>query len=146
MYGVVRYLHYKRRIYMPESEQITEVRETSEQPNGTQVQRQNIRRSTQTSGVVVAQRFVWFVVGIIDALIAIRFVLLLLGANQSAGFVDFIYGVTNVLVAPFVGIFGQPTFGSFVFDWSSILAVIVYSLIALGIVKLITLTRPQDEI
>jgi len=131
---------------MPESEQITEVRETSEQPNGTQVQRQNIRRSTQTSGVVVAQRFVWFVVGIIDALIAIRFVLLLLGANQSAGFVDFIYGVTNVLVAPFVGIFGQPTFGSFVFDWSSILAVIVYSLIALGIVKLITLTRPQDEI
>jgi hypothetical protein len=146
MYGVVRYLHYKRRIYMPESEQITEVRETSEQPNGTQVQRQNIRRSTQTSGVVVAQRFVWFVVGIIDALIAIRFVLLLLGANQSAGFVDFIYGITNVLVAPFVGIFGQPTFGSFVFDWSSILAVIVYSLIALGIVKLITLTRPQDEI
>ena len=131
---------------MPESEQITEVRETSEQPNGTQVQRQNIRRSTETSGVVVAQRFVWFVVGIIDALIAIRFVLLLLGANQSAGFVDFIYGVTNVLVAPFVGIFGQPTFGSFVFDWSSILAVIVYSLIALGIVKLITLTRPQDEI
>jgi hypothetical protein len=131
---------------MPESEQITEVRETSAQPDGTQVQRQNISRSTQVSGVVTAQRIVWFIVGIINVLIAIRFALLLLGANQSAGFVDFIYGITSVLVAPFVGIFGQPSYGEFVFDWSSLLAIAVYSLIAWGIVKLITLSRPREEI
>jgi hypothetical protein len=131
---------------MPESEQITEVRETSAQPDGTQVQRQNISRSTQVSGVVTAQRIVWFIVGIINVLIAIRFALLLLGANQSAGFVDFIYGITSVLVAPFVGIFGQPSYGEFVFDWSSLLAIAVYSLIAWGIVKLLTLSRPREEI
>jgi len=131
---------------MPESEQITEVRETSAQPDGTQVQRQNISRSTQVSGVVTAQRIVWFIVGIINVLIAIRFALLLLGANQSAGFVDFIYGITSVLVAPFAGIFGQPSYGEFVFDWSSLLAIAVYSLIAWGIVKLLTLSRPREEI
>ena len=131
---------------MTETEQTTEVRETIAQPNGARVQRHNVSRTTTTSGVVIAQRLVWFIVGVIDALIAIRFILLLLGANQSAGFVDFIYGLTAVFVAPFVGIFGQPTYGSFVFEWSSILAIVVYSLIALGIAKLITLTRPQEEI
>lgn len=131
---------------MTETEQTTEVHETSTLPNGAQVTRQNISQTTQVSGLVILQRFIWFIVGIIDVLIAIRFVLLLLGANQSAGFVNFIYSITNVLVAPFVGIFGQPTLGQFTFEWSSILAVIVYSLIAWGIVKLLTLTRPHEEI
>jgi hypothetical protein len=115
---------------MTETEQTTEVHETT----------------TQTSGIVIAQRFIWFIVGVIDVLIAIRFILLLLGANQSAGFVDFIYGITGVLVAPFVGIFGEPAYGHFVFEWSSVLAVAIYSLIAWGIVKLITLTRPHEEV
>ncbi|MDB5179610.1 MAG: Membrane protein involved in colicin uptake [Candidatus Saccharibacteria bacterium] len=131
---------------MSEVEQTTEVHETTTDPNGVQVRRQNVSRTTQPSGVVVAQRFIWFIAGVIDALIAIRFVLLLLGANQSAGFVDFIYGISSVLVAPFVGIFGEPIYGRFLFEWSSVLAIIVYSLIAWGIVRLITLTRPQEEI
>lgn len=107
---------------------------------------QTTTRSAQTPGVVVFQRIVWFIVGVINALIAIRFVLLLLGANRSAGFVDFIYGVTSVLVAPFTGIFGEPTYGKFMFDISSLLAIIIYSLIALGIVKLVTLSRPHQEV
>jgi hypothetical protein len=131
---------------MPETQETTEVRETSAQPGGAQVQRSSVSQTTRLSGVGVAQRIVWFIVGVIDALIAIRFILLLLGANRDAGFVDFIYGITGGLVAPFTGIFGQPTFGSFMFDWSSVLAVIVYTLIAWGVVKLITLTRPREEI
>jgi len=131
---------------MTETEQTTEVHETTTQPNGLNVQRHDVTRTSQLSGISVAQRIIWFIVGVIDVLIAIRFVLLLLGANQSAGFVDFIYGITGVLVAPFVGIFGEPVYGKFVFEWSSVLAVVVYSLIAWGIVKLITLTRPRDEI
>ena len=131
---------------MTETEQTTEVQQTTTQPNGARVERHNVSRSTQTSGVVVAQRVIWFVVGIINVLIAIRFVLLLLGANQNTGFVDFIYGITEVFVAPFTGIFGQPTFGQFMFDWSSILAIAVYSLVAWGLAKLITLTRPREEI
>ena len=131
---------------MTETEQTTEVQENTTRANGVQVKRRDVSQRTQVSGVVVAQRFIWFIVGIINALIAIRFVLLLLGANQSAGFVDFIYSVTGLLVAPFVGIFGQPVYGQFVFDWASLLAILVYSLIALGLTKLITLTRPREEV
>lgn len=131
---------------MTETEQTTEVRETIAVPDGVQVQRSNVSKTNQTSGIVIAQRVIWFIVGVIDVLIAIRFILLLLGANQSAGFVDFIYGITGIFVAPFVGIFGEPVFGRFLFEWSSILAIVVYSLIAWGIVKLVTLTRPHEEI
>jgi len=131
---------------MTETEQTTEVHETTVQPNGAEVRQQSVSRSTQISGIVIAQRIIWFIVGVINALIAIRFVLLLLGANQSAGFVDFIYGITGGLVAPFVGIFGQPTYGQFMFDWSSVLAIAVYTLVAWGIVKLLTLTRPHEEV
>jgi len=131
---------------MTETEQTTEVNETTTQPNGAEVQNRSVSRSTQLSGIAIVQRIIWFIVGVIDVLIAIRFALLLLGANQSAGFVDFIYGITGIFVAPFVGIFGEPTYGKFMFEWSSLLAIAVYTLIAWGIVKLLTLTRPQDEI
>ena len=131
---------------MTETEQTTEVNETTTQPNGAEVQNRSVSRSTQLSGIAIVQRIIWFIVGVIDVLIAIRFALLLLGANQSAGFVDFIYGITSIFVAPFVGIFGEPTYGQFMFEWSSLLAIAVYTLIAWGAVKLITLTRPRDEI
>ena len=131
---------------MPEIEQTTEVRETTARPDGRQVERQSVQHTGQASGTTILTRFVWFVVGVINTLIAIRFVLLLLGANQSSGFVDFIYAVTSALVAPFTGIFGEPVFGSFVFEWSSLLAIAVYSLIAWGIAKLLTLTKPRQTI
>ncbi len=131
---------------MTETEQTTEVHEATTQADGTQVERHNVSRTSTTSGIVLAQRVIWFIVGVIDVFLAIRFVLLLLGANQGAGFVDFIYGLTGIFVAPFVGIFGAPTYGQYMFEWSSLLAVIVYTLVAWGIVKLITLARPQEEI
>jgi hypothetical protein len=131
---------------MPEVEQTTEVRESTTRPDGLQVNRQQVSRTAHTSGVIIAQRFVWFIAGVINTIIAIRFILLLLGANQSAGFVDFIYGLSSIFVAPFIGILGQPVYGTFVFEWSSLLAIAVYSLIAWGIAKMITLTRPSEEI
>jgi hypothetical protein len=146
-FKVVKYIHITKGVHsMAETEQTTEVRETTTQPNGTQVQRQNVSRSAQTSGVVIAQRLIWFIVGVINVIIAIRFVLLLLGANQSAGFVDFIYGLSSVFVAPFAGILGEPAYGTFVFEWSSLLAIAIYSLIAWGLARLLTISRPREEV
>jgi hypothetical protein len=51
-------------------------------------------------------RFIWFIVGIMVVLLAIRFVLLLAGADPGAGFAQLIYGLTNWMVAPFAGLFG----------------------------------------
>lgn len=90
---------------------------------------------------IVARRIVYYIGGAIMALIALRFVFLLLGANRGSGFVDFIYGLSSLFVAPFVGIFGEPTFGVSYVETSSIVAIIVYALLTVGIGKLFTLNR-----
>lgn len=131
---------------MQDDMQETEVRETTVQDGNTTVQRQTVARNSQVSTVVVAQRVVWFIVGLVNVIVALRFVFLLLGANKGAGFTDFIYSVSAPFVAPFVGIFGEPVYGESVFEVSSLLAIVIYILIGWGIAKLITLARPQDEL
>ena len=131
---------------MQEDMQETEVRETTTQDGNTTVRKQAVGRTEHTPAVVTVQRVIWFIAGLISTIIALRFVLLLLGANQGAAFTDFIYGVSAPFVAPFVGIFGEPAYGSSVFEISSILAIAIYLLVAWGIAKLVTLNRPQDEV
>jgi len=45
-------------------------------------------------------------VGLIETVLLIRFLLKALGANADAGFAQVVYGITGVLVAPFGGLFG----------------------------------------
>ncbi len=116
---------------MDHEEKVTEVREV----RGTSA----VPEEKVGSTVLVA-RIIYFIFGIIIALIALRFVLLLLGANQGSPFVDFIYGVSGLFVAPFYGIFNNtPTFGASVLDVSSIVAILIYALICWGLVALVTL-------
>jgi hypothetical protein len=95
----------------------------------------------RAAGVDWAIRFVWFIVGLMAALIAIRFVLLLAGANESAGFAQLIYGLTGWMVAPFAGLFGANitypgAAGTGVFEPGSLVAIVVYVLVGWGITKL----------
>lgn len=55
---------------------------------------------------------IWLATGALDVLLAIRFLLRVLGALIGAGFVQFIYSVTAPLVAPFQGIFNVGARGS----------------------------------
>lgn len=129
---------------MQEDQQTTEVRQTNEQVGNTNVQRETVARRSNVPGAVVARRIVYYVGGVIIALIALRFVFLLLGANQGSAFVDFIYGLSGVFVAPFNGIFGEPTFGVSYFETSSLVAIIIYALLTIGIGKLLTLGQPRS--
>ncbi|HEY1085766.1 MAG TPA: hypothetical protein VGE34_03520 [Candidatus Saccharimonadales bacterium] len=131
---------------MQEEEQTTEVRTTDEQVGGTNVQRETVRRSTPMSGVVIMQRVVWFIAGVFIVMLALRVLLLLLAANQGNFFVDFVYAVGGFLAAPFSGIFGSPTYGKFFFDTASVVGIVVYALVAWGLTKLVTLTRPREEV
>lgn len=86
----------------------------------------------------IARRVVYYILGVIEVLLAFRFVFKLLGANPNSGFVSFIYSVTQVFLAPFDAIFTPattPEFGTIV-ELNTITAMIVYALIAWGIVKL----------
>ena len=87
---------------------------------------------------------IWWVVGFIDTLIAIRFLLKLFGANP-APFVRFIYDVTWPLVAPFHGIFNTNQVGRTVLEPESLVAIAIYTLIGWGIVSLIRIiSRPRS--
>jgi hypothetical protein len=89
-------------------------------------------------------RVVWFVFGVIEVLIGIRFILELLGANSQAGFVRVIYGVTQVFMAPFIAIFSsQRVSPGATVEWSALVAIVVYALVAWGIVALIHAVNPR---
>ena len=79
---------------------------------------------------------IYVLFGLIEALIAIRVVLRALGANPSAGFAQFIYGVTAPLLAPFVGLFADPQVGDGVIELHALTALFVYALLAWLIGKL----------
>lgn len=93
-------------------------------------------------------RLVYYIFGIIVAFIALRFILLMLGANEGNAFVDLVYGISGIFVAPFYGMFNNtPQFGASVIDISSIVAIIVYALIAWAIGSLLTLgSRSRTEV
>lgn len=93
--------------------------------------------SSSTKTLYRGTQFVWYVLGIIEVLLAFRFVLKLLGVNSAAGFTSFIYGTTYAFAAPFLSVFksSQIVTGS-VFEWTTLLAMIVYWIIGSGIIKL----------
>lgn len=96
-----------------------------------------------------ARRVVYYILGILEALFAFRLVFKLLGANPDSGFVSFIYAVSHVFLAPFITIFRSPTTQGIetraVLEPSTIIGMIVYALIAWGIVKLIIIMRKDDQ-
>ena len=91
----------------------------------------------QVARVLRATQIVWFIVGLVSALILLRFTLLLLGANMDIGFGGFILTITQPLVAPFLPLFGEQHARSEVAD---LIAVAVYLLLGWGSTKLLAIT------
>lgn len=90
---------------------------------------------------VVLTRAVWYIFSVITAVLVLRITLLMLSANADTPFVDFVYSVSSIFVVPFYGIFDQPDYTKFYVDTSSIVAIVVYWLLTVGLAKLINLTR-----
>jgi len=111
------------------------------------VREEHYSRSTAVPGPVMStydtriERVIWYIVALLEALIAIRFFMKLLGASYSADFVRFMYGMTAPLVAPFRGIFQTSGSGSYVLEPESLIAMAIYLLIGWGVVTLIRIMR-----
>jgi hypothetical protein len=80
---------------------------------------------------------IWYVTGVLEALIGMRVVLRLMAANPQAGFARFIYGITSVFLAPFMGLTPTPTFNGSALELWALIGMLVYVLLALGTIKLI---------
>jgi uncharacterized protein YggT (Ycf19 family) len=91
-----------------------------------------------------AAAVVGFIVGVVDILIAARFLGKLLGASSQSAFVNFINQVSSPLVAPFKGIFSNAGSSTNSFETASLVAIAVYAVIGWGIVMLIRIiTAPR---
>lgn len=97
--------------------------------------------SSSTRPLYRGTQIAWYLLGIVEVLLGFRFVLKLLGANAGAGFTDFIYGITQPFVAPFVAVFRVSRAQGSVLEWTTILAMFVYWVIAWGIIKIFVMSK-----
>jgi hypothetical protein len=106
--------------------------------------------SPSTKPLYRGTQIVWYLLGLLELLLAFRFVLKLFGANADAGFTSFIYGVTYIFTAPFLSVFNISKVAGSIFEWTTLLAMLVYWIIAFGIVKLFlmgkTVSTPEAAV
>lgn len=125
-----------------------EVTSSDSGPVGTQTTQVASSHQVMTKGEVQdahsdrGNAWIWYVVGLVDLLLLLRIVFKLFGA-KSVGFADFLYGITDIFVAPFRGIFSNVQVDKAYFDSAALLAIAVIALIGWAISKLIDLmARP----
>jgi len=82
-------------------------------------------------------QFIWLLFGALEALIGIRVVLMLIGANPGNLFTMLVYQLSDLFLWPFRNIVANPAFQNHVLEITSIIAMIVYPLIGWAIVRLI---------
>jgi hypothetical protein len=98
------------------------------------VEDENLRRANTHYWIT---RVTYFLLGVLEILLLLRFFFRLLGANQDNGFIMFLYNLSHVFVVAFNGIFNDQTLGrNGVFEVSTLIAMIIYALLAWGIVSL----------
>lgn len=88
-------------------------------------------------------RIMYTLLGILEILLGLRFVLKLIAANPDSGFTVFIYGITALFMRPFNAIIGTPTFGGSSLEVTTLIAMVVYALFFWVLVRVFQVTTSQ---
>ena len=88
-------------------------------------------------------RILYTLLGILEILLGLRFVLKLIAANPDSGFTVFIYGITGLFIAPFKALIGTPTFGGSSFEVTTLIAMAVYALLFWVLARVIQIATSQ---
>src|SRR5947207_737253 len=127
--GQVKTIRHTARV--PDEEVTTE--RVREEPEVRTEPVQRVYRKKKT--IFRAYQIIWYLFGFIEVLLLFRFFLKFLGANAGSAFVSLIYGLSNPLAIPFFGIFAPVSTGPIIIEWSTIIAMIVYWVVAWGLVE-----------
>ena len=119
------------------NDRMTEVRSVQQEPE----------REQRIFSFKVTQ-LIWLLLGILEALIALRIGLKLVGANPESPIVALIYGFTYLFLFPFEGMIATPSSGSIVLELSSFFAMLLYALIAWAVERTVWLLfyRPRGPV
>lgn len=82
-------------------------------------------------------QFIWLLFGGLEALIGIRVILMLIGANPSNWFTAFVYQLSELFLWPFRNLVTNPSFQNLTLEVTSIIAMLVYALLGWIIVRMI---------
>jgi hypothetical protein len=95
-----------------------------------------------------ATQLIWLFLGILEGLLALRFVLKLIAANPASPIAAVIYGFTNLFLLPFAGLTATPSAGGMVLELSTLIAMVVYGLIAWAIERIVWVIfyRPRGPV
>lgn len=86
---------------------------------------------------------IYFILGLLEVILGLRFIFRLLGASTSSSFTMFLYNLAHEFISPFNGIFNDQTLTTHsVFELSTLVAMLIYALIGWGLVALIGVLFP----
>jgi hypothetical protein len=123
-------------------DRIEEVHETAVVDNTGVTTTKAVTTASSATKYAKAEMIVYIIVSVLEALLAIRILLSLLGANQANEFAHLIYTVTYPFAEPFFGLFGYTfQYGVSHFEIETIVAMVVYALIGWVITKLLRIGR-----
>ncbi len=87
---------------------------------------------------------VWYVLGIIEAVLLFRFFFKLIGADPASPIVSLIYALSAPFAIPFLGVTSTTGVNNNVFEFSTLIACVFYLIVAWGIVKLAQFIKPTS--
>jgi hypothetical protein len=103
----------------------------------------------EATGFQTFEYLVYFFFGALEIFLVFRLVLKLMGASIGSAFVGFIYGLTGLFIVPFEGIFrrgfSQGIETTSVLEPATLAAIVVYAVVAWGIVKLIRIFSGEKQ-
>lgn len=97
--------------------------------------------SSTTKPLFRGTQIVWYLLSLLEILLALRFALKLIGANSEAGFTSFIYTVTWPFTAPFLTVIPETAMAGGTLEWATLLATLIYWLVATGIIRLLHMSK-----
>ena len=116
---------------------VSEVRTSVREPTSNREQRIFTFKATYA---------IWLVLIMLEALIALRIGLKLIGANPDSGFAILVYGFSNIFLFPFAGLTVAPSSGGMVLEVSSVIAMVVYAFVGWAVERVVWVIfyRPRE--
>jgi len=119
-----------------------------------QQQRSEVRTTQRESGLeqrlrtFKAMQFIWLGLAVLEVLIGLRVVFKIIAVNPDNLLASLLYGLTNLFLFPFAGLTSTPASGGMVLEISSLIAMVVYALLAWAAVKLVEVIfyRPRGAV
>lgn len=117
--------------------QVSEVRTTQREPE-----------REQRIFTFKATYLIWLFFGVLEALLALRILLKLIGANADSPFAALLYSFTQIFLFPFEGLMGTPTAGGMVLEISTVIAMLVYAVVGWALERLVWVIfyRPRGPV